>query len=354
MSLSQPRAQFRPRGEAWLMVYRDDDRIEVSLDSEVTDLPPHLDARRTKPPVFARVQRVPGGHRIIPGAGVRAKVNGRPIEGPQILRGGDEIDVEARFYAVYTTAKEELPWPMTLVVWPPDGPPLEIRTHRTRVTLGATDADLTIDDPTLDGLHCIVKRFRNGIMQIEDTGSYNGVYVDGQKVHEGMTIRDGAEIRIGNTRVKAWAEAPDVPDLSTMPVGDQFDGLPSDGYDPASSEPLRPYALELGPDYVQNRRRTMADDVPTKQNPGGERVEVRPRKRPGDRDSYADQPEAADGSAVPGWAPLDVNAPRRRNGERSKGEFQDSVTGADWADRDKGGHTLVHKKDRAIKPRKGK
>ncbi len=348
MSVGEPQARFRPKGEAYLQVYKDERRMEVALDDDVTDLPPQWDAGRTKPPVRARVQRVHGGHRFVPTVGINAKINNRLVEKSQVLRGGDELEFE-HFFAVYTTAREELGWPMTLVVWPPEGPPLEIRTHRARLDLGNSDADILVEDATLDALHCTIKRFRNGLMQIDDNGSYNGVYVDGRKVADGMNIRDGAEIRIGNTRVKAWSEAPDVPDLREAPIQDSFDGLPETGFDPQEDQPLRPYAVELGPDFVQSRRRTFEDDVPTKVEPGGQRVDVRPRRRPSDRDDYAEVNDE-ESERVPDWVPLDANAPQRRNHDRKRSRHQEADTGADWALRDKGGLTLVHKKDRVIRP----
>ena len=348
----QPNVRFRPKGEAWLRVYKGDRQLELALDSDGVDLPPQWDPRRQKPPVRARIVRQHGGHRLVPSINTSARVNGRVVEKQHLLRGGDEVEFEG-FHAVYTTAREELPWPMTLVVWPPEGPPLEIRTHRTRLEIGCGDSDVIVDDATLDQLHCIVKRFRNGIMQIEDNGSYNGIYVDGRKVVDGMRIRDGAEIRIGNTRMKAWTEAPDVPDLSTMPVQDQFDGLPDDGFNPDEAEPLRPYAVELGPDYVHSRRRTFADDVPTKVESGGESVDVRPRRRPADREFYDDKNDPAGAERMPDWAPLDANSPKRRTNDQKRGKFKESETGSDWANRDKGGLTLHHKNDREIKPRTG-
>ncbi len=293
---------------------------------------------------------------FVPTTNASVLVNDRAVQKQQGLRGGDEIRV-GEFYAVYTAAREQLSWPMTVIVWPPSGPPVEVRTHRARLELGFRDADLVIEDDTLDALHCIIKRYRNGLMQIEDNGSYNGVYVDGVQVVDGMNLRDGAEIRIGNTRVKAWADPPDVPDTQRPgskagpSVQEQFD-LPIDGFDPASSEPLRPYAVELGPEFAERRRRTFDDDVPTRQEPGGEQVGVRPRRRTSDQDGYVDE-EEADANQVPDWAPLDRNQPEKWQG-RKRSRFQESETGVDLEKRDKAGLTLIHKKDRPIKPRRGK
>ena len=348
--MSDPRAWFRPRGEAYLQVWKGDELLELPLDEDTVDLPPQWDSRLAKPNVRAVVRRVPGGHVFMPTSGVAATANGMEIHRQHVLRGGDEIRFD-RFFAVYTTAKEDLPWPMTLIVWPPEGPSVEIRTHRWRVDIGAQDGDLIIEDEYIDGLHCIIKRYRNGVMQIEDNGSYNGVYVDGVKVEDGMSLRDGAEIRIGNTRLKAWAEAPDVPDFENAPpVQDQYD-LPDDGLDPSSDQPLKPYALELGPDFAERRRRTFDEDVPTKPDVEGEKVGVRARRRASDRDHYHDEDEGAE--ALPDWAPLDRNRPEAMSGKK-RSRFQESETGSHWDRKDKGGITLVHEKNRPIAPRKGK
>ena len=347
---SEPRARFRPRGEAYLVTWRGQDQAEVGLDNDIVDLPPHWDPRLAKPPVRARIQRVPGGHRLVPTAGVAVLVNDREVRRQHVLRGGDEIRIEP-FFAVYTAAKEELPWPMTVIVWPPSGPPVEIRTHRTRLDIGYTDADLQIDDDTLDKLHCVIKRYRNGLMQIEDNGSYNGVYVDGVKIVDGMNLRDGSEIRIGNSRIKAWADPPDMPEIDAGPsVQDQYD-LPDQGIGPVG-EPLSPYAVELGPEYAERRRRTFDDDVPTKVEPGGERVDVRPRRRASDHEDYSEDAEPGE-DRLPEWAPMERNQPEKWKGKK-RSRFQESETGADWEKRDKAGITLIHKKDRPIAPRRGK
>lgn len=356
-SLGEPRARYRPRREAFMVVYKDEERREFDLDGESTDLPLQWNAKLAKPPVRARVDRLPGGYRLVCMPGVEVKVNGRIVEGQHVLRGGDEIQFD-RFNGVFTTAREELPWPMTLVVWPPEGPAVEVRTHRTRIDIGVSLGDVVVEDPTLDGLHCTVTRFRNGIMRITDHGTYNGVYVDGIKVVESMGLRDGAEIRIGNTRMKAWAEAPDVPDFASAdePVQDAFDGLPYGGYDPDAPEaqPLRPYAIEVGPEFVQRKRRTLDDDVPTKPDIESQHVDVRPRLRPSEHRGYADgTPEDEAEQRLVSWAPNAKNQPQPRSGPKRPSRFEDE-DGDDWELRDKAGLTLVHKKDRPILPRSGK
>ena len=352
---SQPQVRYAPRGEAYLQIFVGGEARKLALDEGSTGLPPQWDARRAAPPVRAELRRVPGGHLLLLRPGVAARVNNRPVQKQHLCRGGDEIELEG-LTAVYTTAQKELPTPMTFVVWPPEGASLEIRTHRARVSFGTGDADVVIDDPTLDGLHCLVRRYSSGVMQIEDKGSYNGVYVDRRKVVDGMNLRDGAEIRIGNSRVKAWTGAPslrggDEPRL----VADDEDGLPAGGYEPhgaADGEALRPYAVELGPEFVGERRRTFEDDVPTDVEGNSERVDVRPQRHAADWDGYhANQEGAEDGP--PDWAPDPANRPQPRAGgrRRSLRGVQEAETGEHWGRRDRAGITLVHGKDRPIKPR---
>ena len=278
-------------------------------------------------------------------------MNGKLVEHSQILGGGDRIDI-ADFVGVYTTAKAELPWPIVLVVWPPEGPPVEIRSHRTRLAIGRLSGDILVDDPTLDPLHCVVKRYRNGRIQIEDHGSYNGVWIDGERIREGASLRDGSEIYIGETRLKAWVEAPEVPDLGAhVPIQDAFDGLPANGLDLGDSEPLRPYAIELGPDYLEGRRRTFDDDVPTRLERQRERVDIRP-KLGSTGGGYGKKSKSRDD--LPDWAPLSKKQRGKFYYEKEQRGFQEAHTNVDFKVDDPGGQTLIHRIDRPVAPRKRK
>src|SRR5215469_6646400 len=66
------------------------------------------------------------------------------------------------------------------------------------VVIGREDADLDIDDLELSRRHAVVRRFANRL-QVEDLGSTNGTFVDGNRIAEPTLLGGGAEIKIGTT-----------------------------------------------------------------------------------------------------------------------------------------------------------
>src|ERR1700746_2045606 len=64
------------------------------------------------------------------------------------------------------------------------------------VVIGREDADLDIDDLELSRRHAVVRRFANRL-QVEDLGSTNGTFVDGNRIAEPTLLGGGAEIKIG-------------------------------------------------------------------------------------------------------------------------------------------------------------
>lgn len=66
------------------------------------------------------------------------------------------------------------------------------------IVIGREDTDLAIDDLELSRRHAVVRRFANRL-QVEDLGSTNGTYVDGNRIAEPTLLGGGAEIRIGTT-----------------------------------------------------------------------------------------------------------------------------------------------------------
>ena len=66
------------------------------------------------------------------------------------------------------------------------------------VVIGREDTDLEIDDVELSRRHAVVRRFANRL-QVEDLGSTNGTFVDGDRIAEPTLLGGGAEIRIGMT-----------------------------------------------------------------------------------------------------------------------------------------------------------
>lgn len=66
------------------------------------------------------------------------------------------------------------------------------------VVIGREDTDLDIDDLELSRRHAVVRRFANRL-QVEDLGSTNGTFVDGNRIVEPTLLGGGAEIKIGTT-----------------------------------------------------------------------------------------------------------------------------------------------------------
>lgn len=66
------------------------------------------------------------------------------------------------------------------------------------VVIGREDTDLAIDDVELSRRHAVVRRHANRL-QVEDLGSTNGTFVDGNRIAEPTLLGGGAEIKIGTT-----------------------------------------------------------------------------------------------------------------------------------------------------------
>jgi pSer/pThr/pTyr-binding forkhead associated (FHA) protein len=66
------------------------------------------------------------------------------------------------------------------------------------VVIGREDTDLAIDDVELSRRHAVVRRYANRL-QVEDLGSTNGTFVDGNRIAEPTLLGGGAEIKIGTT-----------------------------------------------------------------------------------------------------------------------------------------------------------
>ena len=66
------------------------------------------------------------------------------------------------------------------------------------VVIGREDTDLAINDDELSRRHAVVRRHANRL-QVEDLGSTNGTFVDGNRIAEPTLLGGGAEIKIGTT-----------------------------------------------------------------------------------------------------------------------------------------------------------
>ena len=81
-------------------------------------------------------------------------------------------------------------------------------------TIGREGCDITITDPDVSRRHAAIQ-IMAGELSIEDLGSTNGTFVNGQQIMERRTLRGGDEVRIGSTvwRLRAPAEATRLSDV---------------------------------------------------------------------------------------------------------------------------------------------
>jgi predicted component of type VI protein secretion system len=81
-------------------------------------------------------------------------------------------------------------------------------------TIGREDCDITLIDPDVSRRHAAIQ-IMAGELSIEDLGSTNGTFVNGDQITERRTLRAGDEVRIGSTvwRLRAPAEATRLSDV---------------------------------------------------------------------------------------------------------------------------------------------
>jgi hypothetical protein len=69
------------------------------------------------------------------------------------------------------------------------------------VVIGREDADLTITDPQISRRHTALRPVEDGV-EIEDLGSLNGTFVNGEKLTAPMTLTSTGKIRIGDSELE--------------------------------------------------------------------------------------------------------------------------------------------------------
>jgi predicted component of type VI protein secretion system len=81
-------------------------------------------------------------------------------------------------------------------------------------TIGREDCDITLTDPDVSRRHAAIQ-IMAGELSIEDLGSTNGTFVNGEQITERRTLSGGDEVRIGSTvwRLRAPVEATRLSDV---------------------------------------------------------------------------------------------------------------------------------------------
>jgi FHA domain-containing protein len=87
-----------------------------------------------------------------------------------------------------------------LEVWTASGRTL-LPVTADRCTVGSSaDSDLVLDDPSVSRTHVLLEQL-GGAWFVEDLGSRNGTYVNGQRINGRRVVKPGDEIRLGLARV---------------------------------------------------------------------------------------------------------------------------------------------------------
>jgi pSer/pThr/pTyr-binding forkhead associated (FHA) protein len=77
---------------------------------------------------------------------------------------------------------------------------VELAADRSTVGKAAENDIAVDDDATASGLHAVLERFAAGWC-VTDLGSSNGTWVNGERIWATRRLRNGDEIRIGQTRL---------------------------------------------------------------------------------------------------------------------------------------------------------
>src|SRR5690349_16372990 len=196
-------------------------RIAVDRELLLGRAAPNLDGRLGDDPVLsrrhARLVRTPDGDLTVEdlGSSNGTFVNGIPVEGSRVLRIGDVLRLGTTELAVTdpngeviapTKAGElsvtRVPVPKEVVVisGPAEGMHLTIGDELVLGRAQQGDGRLG-DDPELSRRHARI-HIDDGRVTVEDLGSANGTFVNGERIAEPRALEPGDSVRVGRTTLE--------------------------------------------------------------------------------------------------------------------------------------------------------
>jgi RND superfamily putative drug exporter len=209
----------------------------------------------------ARMRRGGGGELWVEdlGSANGTWVNGRRIQSPHPLRPGDRVRIGATMLVVTEPFEHAFDDTASMPAAMPPEPRAAQAPQELEVVAGgdvgrriALDGELLLgrtvdgdgrlgDDPETSRRHARVRRGEDGGLIVEDLGSANGTFVNGERIDERRRLGPGDELRIGHTTMRvtdavAPARDPVVqpredatrisprpePPAPTLPEGDQL------------------------------------------------------------------------------------------------------------------------------------
>jgi FtsP/CotA-like multicopper oxidase with cupredoxin domain len=95
----------------------------------------------------------------------------------------------------------------------------DVRDIDRDIVIGRADADVEIDDPEVSRRHAVVRPVPEGV-EVEDLGSSNGTFVDGQRIRDKLTTARPATLRVGRTELRIEVEEPAVTKVRGAPIAE--------------------------------------------------------------------------------------------------------------------------------------
>jgi len=92
----------------------------------------------------------------------------------------------------------------------------EVRDVDREIVIGRAEVDLEVPDAEVSRRHALIRPVEEGI-EVEDLGSSNGTFIDGQRVEGKRTVTRAATLRVGTTELRLEVELPDV--TRVRPIG---------------------------------------------------------------------------------------------------------------------------------------
>jgi suppressor of ftsI len=85
----------------------------------------------------------------------------------------------------------------------------DVRDIDRDLLIGRTDADVEIPDTEVSRRHAVLRPVPDGV-EVEDVGSSNGTFIDGERLTAKRTLSQTATLRVGNTELKIEVQLPQV------------------------------------------------------------------------------------------------------------------------------------------------
>ena len=200
---------------------------------------------------------------------------------------------------------------------PAAGETLEVESDRV---IGRDNADLTIADPELSRHHAVLRPVEDGV-EVEDLGSLNGTYVNGERIGGPVRLVAGAKLRVGGSEAELEISLPRAearPDVTAPRVIPQPDltaprAVPAEPEPPAAAgPPAEPDLTAMRPSVPQPEVTAQRPVAPEPEAPAVAQPDVTaPRPVIPRPDVTAERPARSQRADEPPPIPQpDVTAPR--------------------------------------------